>query len=121
MKVTKYGHCCLLIEKNDTRILTDPGSFTTEQNNVKNIDVVLITHEHQDHFHIGSLKNILKNNPHVKIITNKGVGKLLDKEDIKYELVEDGQHAKIKNVLIEGFGIKPLNKRDVVHDGGEVG
>ena len=106
MKVTKYGHCCLLIEKNDTRILTDPGSFTTEQNNVKNIDVVLITHEHQDHFHIGSLKNILKNNPHVKIITNKGVGKLLDKEDIKYELVEDGQHAKIKNVLIEGFGIK---------------
>jgi len=106
MKITKYGHCCLLVEEKNLRILTDPGSFTTTQNSVKNIDVVLITHEHQDHFHIDSVKNILKNNPLAKIITNKDVAKLLDKEKIKYELVEDKQHIKIKNVLIEGFGLK---------------
>jgi len=106
MKVTKFGHCCMLIEDKNVRILTDPGTFSTEQDNVENIDVVLITHEHQDHFHIESLKNILANNQNAKIITNKTVGKLLDKEHIKYEIVEHNQHTKIRDVLIEGFGVK---------------
>jgi L-ascorbate metabolism protein UlaG (beta-lactamase superfamily) len=121
MKVTKYGHCCLLIEEKDLRILTDPGSFTTEQDSVKNVDVVLITHEHQDHFHIESLKNILKNNKFAKIITNKGVAKLLDKEKIKYELVEDKQHTKIKNVFIEGFGIEHAEMHSSIPRSGNTG
>ena len=104
MRITKFGHCCLLIEEKNLRILTDPGSFTSEQNTLKNIDVVLITHEHQDHVHIDSVKNLLKNNPRVQIITNKSVGKLLGIEKIKYEIIEDKQFTKINNVLIEGFG-----------------
>ncbi len=104
MKITKFGHCCLLIEENGLRILTDPGSYSTGQENVKNIDVILITHEHQDHLHIPSLKMCINNNPKVKIYTNKGVGKLLDIENIKYGLLEDGQTIKIKGISIEGFG-----------------
>jgi len=121
MKITKFGHCCLLIEEKELRILTDPGSFTIEQNTIKNIDVVIITHEHQDHFHIGSLKNILKNNKNVKIITNIGVGKLLDKENIKYELVEDQQHAKIGNVFIEGYGTKHAEMHSSIPPSGNTG
>ena len=49
MKITKFGHSCLLVEENGVRILFDPGSYSTAQNDVKNIDVVLITHEHSDH------------------------------------------------------------------------
>src|SRR3989344_8288364 len=106
MKVTKFGHCCLLIETEGLRILTDPGSYSTAQNDVRNIDVILITHEHADHIHIPSLKNCIKNNPNVKVITNKGVAKLLDSDGIKYELVEHNQKTTIKGVLIEGFGEK---------------
>ena len=106
MKITKFGHCCLLIEEQALRILTDPGSYSTGQETAKNIDVILITHEHQDHLHIDSLKNVLKNNPQAKVITNKGVAILLDKEKIEYSLVEDTQSITEKNVLIEGFGQK---------------
>jgi len=106
MKVTKYGHCCLLIEVNGLRILTDPGSYSEGQNEVKNIDLILITHEHPDHLHIDSLKQVLKNNPQAKIITNTGVGKLLDVEKIAYEIVDDQKSTTEKNVLIEGFGTK---------------
>jgi L-ascorbate metabolism protein UlaG (beta-lactamase superfamily) len=106
MKITKLGHCCLVIEENGVRILTDPGNYSTAQNDVKKIDVVLITHEHADHCHVDSLKLILKNNPSAKIFTNKGVGKLLDKEGIKYELLEDKQSKTVKNTLIEGHGDK---------------
>ena len=87
MRITKLGHCCLIIEEAGVRIMTDPGMFSTAQNDVKNIDVVLITHEHQDHLHIDSLKTVLKNNPGVKVITNRGAGKLLEKEGISYEIL----------------------------------
>ncbi|MEP7103397.1 MAG: MBL fold metallo-hydrolase [Candidatus Dojkabacteria bacterium] len=104
MKITKFGHCCLLIEENGVRILTDPGVYSTQQTEVKNIDVVLITHEHQDHFHVDSLKILLQNNPQAKVITNTAVGKLLDQEGIKYQILEDSQNTTEKEILIEGFG-----------------
>lgn len=104
MKITKFGHCCLLIEENGVRILTDPGIYSTQQNELKNIDVVLITHEHADHFHIDSLKVVLQNNPQAKVITNHSVGALLEKEDIDFIVVEDGHNTDANGVLIEGYG-----------------
>ncbi|MBS3142783.1 MBL fold metallo-hydrolase [Candidatus Woesearchaeota archaeon] len=106
MNITKLGHCCLLIEEKGLRILTDPGAYSTGQNEIKNIDVVLITHEHADHLHVDSLKTVLKNNPKAQVITNKGVAKILDKEKIPHSLLTDGMHTTINNVIIEGFGKK---------------
>lgn len=105
MKITKFGHSCLLVEEGGARILLDPGTYSTGQNDVKNIDAVLITHEHQDHIDAESLKTILQNNSNVKIYTNNGVGELLKKEGIAFNLLEDGQSTDVKGVLIEGFGV----------------
>lgn len=105
MKIKKLGHCCLVVEpKEGLRIMTDPGSYSTLQNEEKNIDVILYTHEHQDHFHLESLKNIIANNPDVKIITNASVGKLLDSENIEYIKVGDEESTEFEGILIEGFG-----------------
>lgn len=104
MKITKLGHCCLIIEENGVKILTDPGTYTTEQNNVKDVDIVLITHEHQDHFHLESVKTILANNPKAKIITNNAVGGLLKEAGINCELLEDGQNGLFNNVKVEAHG-----------------
>lgn len=104
MKITKLGHCCLIIEEKGVKILTDPGMNTTTQNNIKDIDVLLVTHEHMDHLDLSSLRSILENNSNIKIFTNKGVAKILDKEKIRYELLEHGQSRTIKGVSIEGFG-----------------
>ena len=103
MKIKKIGHCCLLIQTNNLTILTDPGSFSTTQNLVTGIDVVLITHEHTDHLHTDSLKEVLKNNPQVKVITNKSVGKKLDEAGIPYEILEGRDTTNIQGIAIEGF------------------
>ncbi|MES2622987.1 MAG: MBL fold metallo-hydrolase [Patescibacteria group bacterium] len=103
MKIKKIGHCCLLIETNGLIILTDPGVFTVAQNSITGIDIVLITHEHGDHLHTGSVQEIIKNNPHVQIITNTGVGKKLDGVGVAYTLVEGVNTIDVKNVLIEAF------------------
>lgn len=93
-----------MIEEGGLRILTDPGSYSTLPDGLDNIDLVLITHEHQDHLHVDSLKIILKNNPQAKVLTNKSVGSILEKEGIAYQLIEHGQSVIEKGVLIEGFG-----------------
>ena len=103
MKITKLGHCCLLIEENSLRILTDPGAYSKGFEQCTNIDIILITHEHPDHFHIDSLKKVLLNSPDAKIITNASVGKLLDKENISYTLLNQGMKY-IEDIEIEAFG-----------------
>lgn len=107
MKIKKLGHCCLIIETNGKRIMTDPGSYTIdEQIKEKNIDFVLITHEHGDHLHIESLKKIIMNNPNIKIITNNGIGKLLNDTRIKYEVLENKVPKEILGVEIEAHDCK---------------
>jgi|SRR3989344_3634534 len=104
MKITKLGHCCIVIEEKGLRIMTDPGAWTALQSKGQKIDVVLVTHEHQDHFHIDSLKEIMATNPAVRIITNPAVGKLLNDADVKHELLKHGQSLEIAGVLFEGHG-----------------
>ena len=106
MKITKLGHCCLVVEENGARIMTDPGAWSTLQHEERGIDYIFITHEHQDHFHIESLKTVLKNNPKAKAVTNRSVGKLLDAEKISYELLEHGGVAEFGSVQVEGHGDK---------------
>lgn len=103
MKITKYGQCCLLIEIEGKRILTDPGRFSISQNEVPDIDLILITHEHADHLHTESLNVILKNNPEAQIVTNVSVGKILDELGIKHDILEDNDKAKKTGVEIAAY------------------
>ena len=103
MRITKYGQCCLLIEVNGKRILTDPGRFSISQNNVKDIDLILITHEHADHFHSESLKLILKNNPNAKVITNSSVSKILHDLGLNHEILEGTAYGEKAGISLEAY------------------
>ncbi|MES3030907.1 MAG: MBL fold metallo-hydrolase [Patescibacteria group bacterium] len=103
MKITKLGHCCLLIETKNLKVLTDPGAFSVTQNSLTGIDIILITHEHMDHLHVGSLQEVLKNNPEAQIVTNSGVGKKLNEVNIPYSLVQGRNNIDIKGLAIEAF------------------
>jgi len=104
MNITKFGHCCLLLEERGVRILTDPGTMSTGEHEVRDLDAIVITHEHADHFHIDSVKVIRTNNPSAVIITNAAVGALLAKENIPFTQVGDGESTEVKGVAISGHG-----------------
>ena len=98
MHITKLGHCCLLIETNGKRILTDPGFLSNSQNDLSNIDIILVTHEHKDHLHTESLESILKNNPEAVVVTNSSVGKILTDLKIPYNVLEGEEVAQFSDI-----------------------
>jgi L-ascorbate metabolism protein UlaG (beta-lactamase superfamily) len=103
MKITKFGHCCLLIEEGHLRILTDPGNYN-DTPDVENIDVILISHEHPDHCHVDSIKEILAKNTQAQIIAHTSVGKILEEQGIAYTLISDTEELIVKGVSIQSFG-----------------
>ena len=106
MKITKLGHCCLVLEVDGVKIVTDPGNYTTAQDSLTGVDVVLITHEHQDHFHVESVQALLKNNPQAVVVTNAAVTALIKKDmpGAQVVTVGDGQATSAGGMTIEGFG-----------------
>ena len=103
MKITKFGHCCLLIEVKDKRIVVDPGRFSTDQNQLKDIDIVLITHEHADHCHTESVLQINANNPDAIIVTNSSVATLLQSLEVEAYVLEGRDEATVADVSLEAF------------------
>ncbi len=104
MKITKFGHCCLLVEEDEAKFLIDPGIYSTEQNIQTGLGAVVVTHEHQDHLSIESLRAIMKKNPGLEILTNSDVGTILEKEGIGFRIVEDAGRYVQNGVVIEGSG-----------------
>lgn len=54
MRITKFGHACVRLEHEGRTIVVDPGGFT-EPEAVDDVDAVLLTHEHADHYDPGHL------------------------------------------------------------------
>lgn len=109
MKITKYGHCCMYIEVDGARILTDPGNYEyagmgAEPKIFRYLDAVIITHEHQDHFHLPSLSVVMANNRAAKVYTTASVQALMAAEGRNAEVLEDGQTIMVKTVPITGVG-----------------
>lgn len=117
MKVTKLGHCCLLIEVEGVRVLTDPGSFTEDYSLATEIDIVLITHEHSDHLHVPALKTVLERSPQAKVFANHSVGRLLTEAGIAYHELEGTAHTECCGISLAAHDAK---HEEIYEDIGQV-
>jgi L-ascorbate metabolism protein UlaG (beta-lactamase superfamily) len=114
MKIKKLGHCCLLITDNGKTILTDPGLYSTSQNDVTGIDIVLITHEHPDHLHTESLQQILQNNSNAVVVSNSSVANILKDKNIPVQIIKEGDQESVLGFNLEGFGTKHADVFDTI-------
>jgi L-ascorbate metabolism protein UlaG (beta-lactamase superfamily) len=114
MKIKKIGHCCLVIEINGKKIMTDPGAYSAGQENERDLCAILITHEHADHFHIGSLKRVLEANPEAVVVTNESVGVHLREAGIPFTKIEDSETESVNGILIEGYGLVHAHIYDTI-------
>lgn len=123
MQVVHFGHACVLLDTGSTRILIDPGTFSTGFEDVQDLDAVLITHQHFDHLDVEKLPKLLAANPGAQLIVDEGSapsvenptvarpGAVLKVGDTTVKVV-GGQHA----VIHEDIPVIP-NTGYVVGDG----
>ncbi len=69
MKLTKYEHACLDVTEGDSRLIIDPGIFTTSLTDFTSVTAVVVTHVHGDHFDKEKVLAIVAANPAVQLFT----------------------------------------------------
>jgi L-ascorbate metabolism protein UlaG (beta-lactamase superfamily) len=95
MRIEKFLHSCLLVEKGNDRILFDPGKFSfvdggAQASDFMNLKAVIITHSHPDHMDDEAIKVIMENNPDAVLYGNVGIATGLQPKGRKVELFEEG-------------------------------
>ncbi len=63
MQITHFGHSCLLVEIDGTKVLFDPGNFSHGFEGISGLDAILITHQHPDHCDVAKLPDLVAANP----------------------------------------------------------
>jgi L-ascorbate metabolism protein UlaG (beta-lactamase superfamily) len=104
MRLTKLGHACVRLSKDDTGIVIDPGALTPEQDAFAGVDAVLITHEHFDHFDAARLRGAAAENPGLTIWTCRPVADSLDDLGGRVRVVGNGDALTVAGFEIEVHG-----------------
>jgi L-ascorbate metabolism protein UlaG (beta-lactamase superfamily) len=76
LTLTKKTHSCVRIEKEGRVLVIDPGGFS-EDDAALGADVMLVTHEHPDHFNEARLRAGLEANPAAEVWTLRSVAEQL--------------------------------------------
>jgi L-ascorbate metabolism protein UlaG (beta-lactamase superfamily) len=90
MRLTKFGHACVRVEKDGRRLVIDPGGLTGPEA-LDGADAVLVTHEHVDHFSEERLREAARRNPALRIWANASVARLLDGLGARVTAVGEGE------------------------------
>jgi L-ascorbate metabolism protein UlaG (beta-lactamase superfamily) len=106
MKITKYEHACIVLEEQGKRLVIDPGDFTPHFGNLENIEALVITHVHADHFDPQHVKSIIAANPEVHIYTVQEVAEQLRSQNIAQNvtLAQPGERVQSETFVLEFWG-----------------
>jgi L-ascorbate metabolism protein UlaG (beta-lactamase superfamily) len=100
MKLTKFSHACVRLERDGAVLVIDPGTFS-ERAALDGVDAILITHEHVDHLDVDAIGDAIGKRPAAQIYTNAAVaGQLADLGDLVH-MVDSGD-----SFSAAGFGVR---------------
>jgi L-ascorbate metabolism protein UlaG (beta-lactamase superfamily) len=103
MKITKYGHACLLLADNNHKLIIDPGSFTDLPDDLGGIETIIVTEEHYDHFKLENIQRIFTQNPSAKMYTTQSVCDQLAKERIEATVVTGKQTLPVSGFTVSFY------------------
>ena len=105
MKLTKHAHACVSLEKDGTRLVVDPGTFTPDAAEaVAQADAVLITHEHFDHFDAQVVAAALEARPGLHVYGTAAVAAALGSHDGRVHVVAAGDTIRVGSVTVGVHG-----------------
>lgn len=106
IRIKVYGHASLVIEWNGKYIYSDPYSEVVDYKGYPKADLVLVTHNHYDHYDRKALDEILS--PQTKLIVASDV----PKEDERYSVLNNGESASYEGIAIKAVASYNINRRN---------
>ncbi|TXS57516.1 MBL fold metallo-hydrolase [Streptomyces sp. t39] len=104
MRIVKKTHSCVRLEKDGRTLVVDPGGFS-EQDAAAGADVLLVTHEHPDHFDEGRLRAALEANPEAELWTLRSVAERMSPAFVgRVHTVGDGDSFEAAGFSVEVHG-----------------
>ena len=100
------GHSTLMFTLNDKVIHIDPTTMYGNYDNAPKADLILITHEHGDHFDIRAIRKIIKEDTRI-VATGKCLGPLAGMDPL---IMKNGE-----DTTIHGIGIKAMPAYNIRH------
>ena len=108
MKLTKYTHACVRLEKEGAVLVLDPGTFSESAEALAGAQVVLVTHEHADHLDIPAVVKALQDDKDLVLHAPEGVAGQLRAEAAaaadRIHTVEPGSTFQAAGFDIRSFG-----------------
>ncbi|MYR04857.1 MBL fold metallo-hydrolase [Gordonia sp. SID5947] len=106
MQITHFGHSCVLVEIDGTRILFDPGNFSHGFDGVTGLDAILITHQHPDHCDVARLPDLVAANPDAVRYADPQTASQLNDDDVAgpWQTANAGSHVQIGAVTARFTG-----------------
>jgi L-ascorbate metabolism protein UlaG (beta-lactamase superfamily) len=110
LEITFIGHASIIFTFNDKVIHVDPFSKLADYSQLPKADIILITHEHRDHFDLGAIEKIRKEN--TSIVLTKTCA-----ENLNGGIIMDNGDTKV----VDGIKIDAVPAHNIVHkrDNGE--
>ena len=104
MRLTKFGHSCLLVEERGARLLLDPGTLSAGFEGLDGLTAILYTHQHNDHLDQARLRPLLDGNPGVRVLCDEGSAEQLGASGADLEVLHDGDELDVGGVAVRAAG-----------------
>lgn len=100
------GHASFFFRLNGLNIIVDPvfgklspfmprySELPVQPDQFRNLDFILVTHDHRDHCDADSLKLLLRNNPRATVVTGLGMAKVIQPWTSGHKIVEMDWHQQ---------------------------
>lgn len=104
MRLTHFGHACLLVEVTDWRILIDPGNYSDGFQDLTGLDAIIVTHQHADHIDPDRFDALVAANRSARVFTDPETAEILLDDGLEVEVLVPGHDVSIGEITVSPRG-----------------
>lgn len=104
MRIRKFGHSCMLAETDGVRVLIDPGGYSSGFESLIELDALLLTHQHADHFDKDRILDLLSANEHSAVTADEQTAAQLAEAGRQVRTAREGDRFPVGPVEVTVHG-----------------
>ena len=104
VQIVHFEHSCVLTETANTRLLIDPGIYSSGFEELTDLDAILVTHQHPDHLDIERLPALVATNPGAELVADAGSAPQLTDAGLAPRVVRPGERLKLAGTTVDVIG-----------------